>query len=203
MGGALSVCAYSVLRRRSGCSGDAVAAGAVIARRRRALLARLEVTTPWAGTVRGVCDGCLFIREAPSEALLRAYLPGQVVERYEGRGAAGEKLAVLKGAVTTVEVSPHTVVDPVGTCLEQLTGSATPSRVNPVRVKLGFDAKFLDVNNAFATVASVKGFGDHLKNVGQSLGDQLVALLTLRNVFLLVVVVVVCWLISRLMLRVR
>jgi len=68
--------------------GDAVAAGAVIARRRRALLARLEVTTPWAGTVRGVCDGCLFIREAPSEALLRAYLPGQVVERYEGRGAA-------------------------------------------------------------------------------------------------------------------
>ncbi len=120
-----------------------------------------------------------------------------------GRGAAGEKLAVMKGGVTTVEVSPHTVVDPVGACLGQVTGSATPPRVNPVRVKLGFDAKFLDVNNAFATVASVKGFGDHLKNVGQSLGDQLVALLTLRNVFLLVVVVVVCWLISRLMLRVR
>lgn len=120
-----------------------------------------------------------------------------------GRGAAGEKLAVLKGAVTTVEVSPHTVVDPVGTCLGQLTGSATPSRVNPVRVKLGFDAKFLDVNNAFATVASVKGFGDHLKNVGQTLGDQVVALMTLRNVVLVAVVLIACWLISRLMFRVR
>ncbi|NLC80717.1 MAG: hypothetical protein GX748_05990, partial [Lentisphaerae bacterium] len=120
-----------------------------------------------------------------------------------GGAAAGEKLAVLKGGVTTVEVSPHTVVDPVGACLSQVTASATLPRVNPVRVKIGFDAKFLDVNNAFATVASVKGFGDHLKNVGQSLGDQLVAMLTLRNVFLLVVVAVVCWLISRLMFRVR
>lgn len=123
-----------------------------------------------------------------------------------GRGQSGEKLAVLKGGVTTLEVSPVTLIDPVGAVLGTATASLTPPQVNPVRVKLGFDAKFLDVNNGFATVASVKGFGDALKDVGTSLGDQLLALVTLRNVALLVGALIVLAVLIKffsLMVRVR
>lgn len=119
------------------------------------------------------------------------------------RNVAGEKIAVLKGGVTTLEVSPATAVDPVGACLSTLTGSVSLPRVNPVRVKIGFDAKFLDINDRFATVASVKGFGEKQKDVGQSLGDQIVALVTLRNVGVVVVLLIAVWLFSRLFLRVR
>lgn len=68
-------------------AGDRVAVGDVVASR-RTLFSRREVTSPWAGTVRGVCDGCLFLREEAQEVQLRAYLPGRVIEQYPGRGVA-------------------------------------------------------------------------------------------------------------------
>ncbi|MDD4102111.1 MAG: hypothetical protein PHU80_05700, partial [Kiritimatiellae bacterium] len=122
------------------------------------------------------------------------------------REQQAEKLAVMKGGVTTIEVSPVTMVDPVGACLGTVTGSMTPPKVNPVRVKIGFDAKFLDINNAFATITSVKGFGEATKQVGQSLGDQLMALVTLRNIALIVaalIVIAVLFKFFSLMFRVR
>lgn len=123
-----------------------------------------------------------------------------------GRGKQMGKMVVLKGGVTTLELSPTTIVDPVGACLSKATGSFTPPKVNPVRVKVGFDAKFLDIDDGFATVASVKGFGEQITDVGKTLLDQLVALLTLRNVCLLVGAVIalsfLAWIFSH-MVRVR
>jgi hypothetical protein len=122
------------------------------------------------------------------------------------RDKPGDKLAIMKGGVTTLEVSPATLVDPVGACLGTATGSATPPKLNPVRVKLGFEAKFLDVGDGFATVASVKGFGEQLKNVGVTLVDQILALATLRNVGLIIGAVIVLFLVGMVlkqMVRVR
>jgi TolB-like protein len=122
------------------------------------------------------------------------------------RDRPSEKIAVLKGAVTTLEVSPMTIVDPVGACLSRATASLTLPKVNPVRIKIGFDSKFLDINNSFATVASVKGFGDVILKPGSDIWAQLLSLMTLRNVALLAAVLVgvliVGWLVSK-MFRVR
>lgn len=67
--------------------GDRVIAGDLVARR-HTLFNTFRIISPWSGTVRGVCDGCLFLREEPQEAPLRAYLPGSVVEVYPERGVA-------------------------------------------------------------------------------------------------------------------
>jgi len=67
--------------------GDRLAAGDLVARR-GVLPGRRELRSPWSGTVRGLCDGCLFVREEPREVQLRAYLPGRVVEQYPERGIA-------------------------------------------------------------------------------------------------------------------
>ncbi len=83
----LQTSAHAVSRYARVSAGDRLAAGDLVARR-RTLLTKREVTSPWAGTVRGVCDGCLFLREEPQEVRLRAYLPGQVVEQYPGLGVA-------------------------------------------------------------------------------------------------------------------
>lgn len=83
----LQTSARAVPRYARVSEGDRVAAGDVVARR-RTLLARYDATSPWAGTVLGVCDGCLFLREEPQEMRLRAYLPGRVVEQYPERGVA-------------------------------------------------------------------------------------------------------------------
>ena len=119
------------------------------------------------------------------------------------RDKPSDKIVVLKGAVSTLEVSPVTVVDPMGACLSEMTASFSPAKVNPVRVKIGFEAKFLDINSNFATVASVSGFGEFVKVVSSDVLDQLLALATLRNIALVIGVLMVCWLVSRLMFRVR
>jgi hypothetical protein len=119
------------------------------------------------------------------------------------RDKPGDKIAVLKGAVSMLEVTPATLVDPVGACLSDMTASLTPVKVNPVRVKVGFEAKFLDINSSFATVASVSGIGEFVKKVGDDVWDQLLAFATLRNIILVIGVLFVCWLVSRLMFRVR
>lgn len=115
-----------------------------------------------------------------------AQVSNSFLKRITSGSGSPDKIVVLKGAVTTLELSPKTVVDPVGACLSKLTGSKTLKKVNPVRVKLGFDAKFLDVNNRFATIASTGGMGEYLKDVGEGLGDQLLALCTFRNIALAV-----------------
>ena len=122
------------------------------------------------------------------------------------RDKPGDKIAVLKGAVTMLEVTPVTVVDPVGACLSEVTASLTPVKVNPVRVKIGFEAKFLDINSSFATVASVSGIDDFVKNPGNDLWDQLLALSTFRNIVIAIgvlIAVVVLGKIFKQMVRVR
>lgn len=63
------------------------------------------------------------------------------------RSKPGGKVAVLRGAVTTLDVTKASS-----------------------RVKLGFDAKFLDINEGFKIIASATGFANHR---GTSLGDQM------------------------------
>ena len=122
------------------------------------------------------------------------------------RDRPSEKIVVLKGAVTTLEVAPETIIDPVGACLSRATASFTLPKVNAVEIKLGLDAKFLDINNSFATVASVKGFKDEIQLPGGPVYVQLLALVSLRNVVLavgvLIGVIIVGWLVSK-MFRVR
>jgi len=84
---ALQVDARAVCRYVLVSPGDRLAAGDLVARR-RTLLGRTDITSPWPGTVRGICDGCLFLREEPQETQLRAHLPGEVVESYPQRGVA-------------------------------------------------------------------------------------------------------------------
>lgn len=136
-----------------------------------------------------------------------AQVSNSLLKKITTESDAPGKLVVLKGAVTTLEISPTTIVDPVGACLSSLTGSATAIKVNPVRVKLGFDAKFLDVNNRFVTVATTNGMGDYLKDIKEGLLDQLLALATFRNIVLLVggliVLLVFCKMFSAMFLRVR
>lgn len=145
-----------------------------------------------------------FLRERTGTG---AQINNSLLKKITAGGGSPEKLVVLKGAVTTLEVSPQTAVDPVGACLSSVTASATAVRVNPVRVKIGFDAKFLDVNNRFATVASTSGMGEYLKDVKEGIVDQLLALATFRNIALLIggliALIVFCRVFSSLFLRVR
>lgn len=83
----LSASAPAASRYALVAEGDRVAAGSPVARR-RALFTRREVTSPWTGTVRGICDGCLFLRQEPCEVRLRAHLPGRIVEQYPELGVA-------------------------------------------------------------------------------------------------------------------
>jgi len=91
---ALQTSARAALRCARVAEGTRLAAGDVVARR-RTLLSKREVTSPWAGTVRGVCDGCLFLQEEPQEVRLRAHLPGRVVEQYPGLGVAVQTSGAL------------------------------------------------------------------------------------------------------------
>lgn len=120
------------------------------------------------------------------------------------RGSPGDKVAVLSGAVTVLDASPVTAVDPVGDRIGKLTGSATAVKGNPIRTEVVFDVKFRDINNSFAIVAAASGRGVYKPDVLQeNVVDQLLALVTLRNIVLLIVVFIVCWFVSRLMFRVR
>jgi hypothetical protein len=83
----LQASARAVSRYVRVSEGDRLTAGDLVARR-GILLGRRELRSPWSGTVRGVCDGCLFLREDPREMQLHAYLPGRVVEQYPERGVA-------------------------------------------------------------------------------------------------------------------
>ncbi len=119
-------------------------------------------------------------------------------------GAAADKVAVLSGAVTMFDVAPATAVDPVGDRLSRLTASATDPRMNPIRTEIVFEAKFRDINNSFGIVAMASGRGIYKPDVLQeNVVDQLLALVTLRNIVLLIVVFIFCWFVSRLIFRVR
>ncbi|MEI7899129.1 MAG: hypothetical protein WCK89_02675 [bacterium] len=120
------------------------------------------------------------------------------------RGSASDKVAVLSGAVSVLDASPVTVVDPVGDRIGAVTGSATAIKANAIRTEVVFDAKFRDINDSFAIVAAASGRGIYKPDVLQeNVVDQLLALVTLRNIVLLLIVFVVCWFASRLIFRVR
>ena len=120
------------------------------------------------------------------------------------KGASADKIVVLSGAVTVLDDSPVTAVDPVGDRLSKVTGSATAAKANPIRTEIVFDSKFRDINNNFTIIAAASGRGIYKPDVLQeNVVDQLLALVTLRNIVLLIVVFIVCWFVSRLMFRVR
>jgi hypothetical protein len=120
------------------------------------------------------------------------------------RGSTQDKVVILSGAVSVLDASPMTAVDPVGERLGTITGSATPAKANSVRTEIVFDAKFRDINDSFAIVAAASGRGVYKPDVLQeNVVDQFLALITLRNFALLIIVFVVCWFIKNLMFRVR
>lgn len=70
--------------------GTALASGGLIPRR---------VYAPCAGTIQGIEEGCVFIREEPRILSLTAYVPGEVVETYPHRGVAIQATgALIRGA---------------------------------------------------------------------------------------------------------
>lgn len=84
---ALGISVESVSRRLLVSEGESVAEGAPLAAVQR-LWVRRVVPSPVAGTVQGLVDGRLLLRQEPEVLRLCAYLPGEVIELYPHRGVA-------------------------------------------------------------------------------------------------------------------
>lgn len=133
-----------------------------------------------------------FLREraGTNRQVSNSVLKRMVTDIGGARDKPGDKVAVLKGGVSMLEVSPLTIVDPVGACISKATASYTPVKVNLVRVRIGMEAKFLDINNNFAGVANAAGIGDFKVPFWIQILDQLQALSTFRNIVLAVGVMI-------------
>ena len=75
--------------------GQHVEADAVLASVRRLDRRKSQVVANYAGLVQGVQDGMIILREEPQLLRLKAYVPGEVVERYPHRGVAIRTLGAL------------------------------------------------------------------------------------------------------------
>ncbi|MGI5917771.1 MAG: hypothetical protein ACOX9A_15125 [Anaerolineae bacterium] len=80
--------APDVLRHVRVSSGQAVERDTVLASIRPFGLLRKVVRAPFAGVIKRIEEGYLFLRSDPQTLLLRAYVPGEVVEHYPHRGVA-------------------------------------------------------------------------------------------------------------------
>lgn len=85
---ALGVSARSVPRHVLVDEGQTVAVGDALARSRRFRMRVGLVVAPCAGTVQGIADGRIFLRQEPQLLELRAYLSGKVTAEYPHRGVA-------------------------------------------------------------------------------------------------------------------
>jgi hypothetical protein len=85
---ALGVSIPALSHRLQVSVGQTVMEGAPLASMRRFLRRPKEVKAPCAGTVQGITEGRLFLRQEAQAATLRAYVPGEVIEEYPHRGVA-------------------------------------------------------------------------------------------------------------------
>ena len=68
--------------------GDTVRKGQILASTRRPRPFRRELGAPFDGTIQALTGGQLFMRRASEPVLLRAYMPGEIIERYPHSGVA-------------------------------------------------------------------------------------------------------------------
>ena len=125
------------------------------------------------------------------------------IEAKSGGKAQGGKLAILTGMVTAGRIFPETAVDPTGRPVDRLTGSFTPARANPTLFEIVADLKFRDINDQFRVVAAVSANGAYRHDVGGDFMEQLRSFVTVRNAFVLIVIVLLIWFVCHFMLRVR
>jgi hypothetical protein len=69
-------------------SGQTVEQGTVLAGVRQYGVFRKQVRAPFAGVIKRIEEGYLFMRSDPQITPLRAYVPGEIVEHYPHRGVA-------------------------------------------------------------------------------------------------------------------
>jgi len=92
---ALKVSVHKVRRYVCVQEGQEIAKGDLLAAIRYLGLTRRAVRAPFAGTVQRVDEGYLFLRRHPQNYLLRAYLPGRVIEEYPHQGVAIRTIGAL------------------------------------------------------------------------------------------------------------
>ncbi len=92
---ALGVSAQEAMRSMRVAVGQAVGSGDVLASARPTMFRRVQVKAPCAGTIQGLTDGLIFLRQPPQELRLSAYMPGEVTEVYPHRGVAIRGVAAL------------------------------------------------------------------------------------------------------------
>jgi len=113
-------------------------------------------------------------------------LDESILKRVETRAkAGGKKLAILTGMVTVSNVEPKTLIDSTG-FLDAITASSTAAKENSVRFNIVADFKFRDINDRFKVLAAVSGDGEHVRDVGRGVIDQIKSFVTARNLSILV-----------------
>lgn len=68
--------------------GQSVTTDTILASARRFWIRKREVRAPFQGLVRGIHDGRVFLRQDAQTISLRAYVPGEIIERYPHRGVS-------------------------------------------------------------------------------------------------------------------
>jgi len=96
---ALNVSLGSVHRYLRVAEGQAVNAGAVLAIARWAWIPYKRVCTPVAGTVLGVAEGRIFLRQESQSLPLLADVPGEIIDQYPHRGVAIRTTGALVRAI--------------------------------------------------------------------------------------------------------
>ena len=155
-----------------------------------------------------------FLRERAGDGQVLDSSLLRKVEQASGGKAQGGKLAILSGMVTTGRIFPETVVDPTGLPVDVLTGSHAadpvtgefkrPERPNPTLFEIVADLKFRDINDRFRVLAAISANGAYRHDVLGDVWDHMRAFITVRNFFLLVVIVALIWFVCHFMIfRVR
>ncbi|MBC7235795.1 MAG: hypothetical protein H5T69_08135 [Chloroflexi bacterium] len=75
--------------------GQAIAAGEELARVQRGRVSLRRLRSPYAGTVAGIHEGRVFLRQEPRPLELRAYVPGEVIEVFPHRGVSIRAVGAL------------------------------------------------------------------------------------------------------------
>lgn len=125
------------------------------------------------------------------------------IEANSGGKVHGGKLAILTGMVTSLRISPETIVDPTGAPVDRLTGSYSPPLFGSMKFEIDADLKFRDINDSFRVVAAVTASGVHVRPWWDPILEQLLAFATVRNVIVVVVILFLIWFIGKFCLRVR
>lgn len=95
---ALGVGAARAAQQMQVSRGDHVEAGDILAKPLLLNWPKEQVNAPFGGTVQDMVDGYLFLRQDPQPYILRAYIPGEVVETYPHRGVSiRTKAAYVRG----------------------------------------------------------------------------------------------------------